>query len=210
MNITRLESGKIGGLRGVWFVDLADVVAMPDVDGLTAVGDVVLRAGAAWRKLEGQVFTPHLDGESETSAAGAAVKLSVEGFWSGDHPEAAAQFARMQGRQFLVLVREVAGGDCRLAGDKLAALRFEYKYRSGEKVATSRGTAWSFEGRTRRPALYYAGSFQVLDGALQTGAPASAIGSVVVEDMEGNVITVVAAGQRLRLDSAFELNYEIV
>jgi hypothetical protein len=205
-DVLRQEGPKMAGLQALYFVPVAAVLAMPDLDedGIALLGDVQLVPGASWSELQGTIYTPSLDVAGAITVHGPGYDHELTGLYGGDQPAAAGQFQRMQGKRFIVLYRDY-DGLVRVIGSPRGGLEFSHKQALGTTPGQRKGYTWSFKGRTATPALFYG-------GILPTGlapAPGVATGGTVLLYAGTRLLAIVPAGKRIVLKSGFKLKYEI-
>lgn len=211
-NLSRPEDRLLAGIPFLLFAEFNRVSRWPALaaDGVSLVGDIALFEGTTWTYLQARPYTSGLDAEAEVSAAGVAYPIDLAGFYDGEGPEVASQILKMQGRRFVVMLRDV-DGSVRLAGDPRAGLRFTAKYQTGTTPGQQRGWAWAFKGKLPAPLRYYAGAFDITDGVVPP--PITVViggGDTDVVDILGNVLFTIPAGKRLQLNTAFSFTHTIV
>lgn len=194
-----IDGPKLGGLEAVFFVLASALGALPDRDGLSLLGDLALLGAAEWAQLPGRIYTPQLDVDAAPGPHGPSYAHELKGFYGGDATAAAAQFAQLQGKRFVLLYRDYQGL-LRLVGEPGIGLQLSYKLATGGKPSEPKGYAWTFKGVTPAPALFYTGAFAVAGQAPQlppVGGPVS------LYDRAGNVMATALPGQKMILTSAF-------
>lgn len=209
-DVFALEGPKLAGLAALFFVPVAAVLPLPDLDedGLSLLGDVQLATGIDWSLLQGVIYTPALDLAAGTGVHGPAYEHELTGFYAGDRPAVASQFIRMQGRRFVLLAVDY-DGLVRLVGDPRGGLEFTYKQTSAAKPGERKGYTWSFKGRTAGPALFYTGTMPAPLPA-GPGQPVPGGGVVLVYTSRGRFLGTARGGQKVIITSPFRVSITIV
>jgi hypothetical protein len=184
--------------------DLAEELLV--VDG-AVVGELVLAAGAAWRKLP---YTPHTLKLEETPKLERGVttyQLRVTAQRPQPAPGVLAALEALDRRKLLLLLVE-AGGGRRLLGNREEYLRL-LTTTEGQHPGTRAGVELRFEGEATQRAPYYLGSAPLLSGGT-VAAPPTAAGYVDILDAKGNLLLRVAAGKTVKVLSSFLVKLGVV
>ncbi len=208
-NISRV-AGQTSGLFQRFYYTLA--ANLPDelpVEGVAIVGDLQLAEGTLFNFIEATQFSPEFDEPSDDDVHGHFYDNNFSGFVAGHTPELAEAMLEMKGKRVVVLYQDM-DGQLKLIGDKEHPLVFEYKFNSGAQPGQRKGYRFSFKGKSRNPAYFYSGSFDVAEEG--TIAPPAAVGGEAVRmvDTHGNLITSIPAGRTLIIRSGFKLTYQII
>ncbi len=208
-NFDQLFFDNTGGVEALWYVDVADVLSVPDPDMALIATDVVLRPGAYWYQLVATRTTLGFTQASKKDRHGDYFQPSLKGVLAKASIELAEGLEALDGRRFLLIYRD-HNGAVWLVGAPDEPLAFSDKYDAG--TATARNNYdFTFSGETTRRARPYAGTWNVSGLGLQTGLVLSgAGGAVTLRTAGGRVLAVVPAGKTVVLSSAFNLSYYII
>jgi len=150
---------NLGGVAGLWYVDVADVLLAPDPDGATIADDILLHPGATWYRLTGTLTTLAFSQPGKEDRHGAYFQPQLKGVLAQATAELAAGLEALDGRRFLLLYRD-QNGVVWLVGAPDEPLRFSDKYDAGSTTARN-NYDFTFSGETTRRARPYLGSWVV-------------------------------------------------
>ncbi|WP_266206260.1 hypothetical protein [Pontibacter kalidii] len=207
-NISRV-AGQTSGVNQRFYYTLA--ANLPDeilVEGVTIVSDLQLAEGTLFNFFEATQFSPELDEPSDDDVHGHFYNNNFSGFVAGHTPELAEAMLMLKGKRVVVLYQDM-DGQLKLIGDKEHPLVFECKYSSGNQPGQRKGYRFSFKGKSRNPAYFYSGPFNVAEEG--TIAPPVVVGGEAVRmvDTRGNLIASIPAGKTIIIRSGFKLTYQI-
>lgn len=207
-NIRRVGDDRLAGNSRLFFIEPRHVLRPIARQGVQITGNVQLLNSRQWNELESTIYSAQLDTAGEQTQHGTIYQHEVAGFFEGDSPAVAEQFAAMAGRRYTILVRDFAGR-IRLAGGDQVGLLFSYKFQSGKKPREAKGYSWTLKGKSTQPALFYNGLISVAPDADNTGGEAGNVPSVRVYDRRGRLMATVPIGSNLIITSGFRVSYEI-
>jgi hypothetical protein len=209
-NLDQFIFDNVGGIEALWYVDVADVLSVPDPDVPLISTNVVLRPGATWYQLVATRTTLGFTQASKEDRHGPYFQPQVKGVLAKATEALAAGLEALDSRRFLLLYRD-QNGTTWLVGAPDEPLSFADKYDVG--TATSRNNYdFTFSGETTRRARPYAGTWVVSGHGLESGLNmgVGAGGTVELRTAGGRLLAVVPAGKSVVLKSDFRLNYQIV
>lgn len=205
-NVARHTDNTAGIYNRFYFTEAANLPDQLATDGVSILGD--LHLPVPFNFFEATDFTPEFDQPDDDDVHGNYYSHSFTGFCAGDSPELSAAMLNMRGRRFVVLFHDL-DERMKLIGDKEFYLVFECKFSSGSKPGERKGYKFSFKGKSRNPALFYNGNFEVEESGVVTPPSLPGGAPVRLEDVNGNLITLIPAGKTLVISSGFKLNYTI-
>jgi hypothetical protein len=206
-NFDQFIFDNVGGIEALWYVDVADVLSVPDPDVPLISTNVVLRPDASWYQL---VATLGFTQGSKDDRHGPYFQPQVKGVLAKATEALAAGLEALDSRRFLLLYRD-QNGTTWLVGALDEPLTFADKYDVG--TATSRNNYdFTFSGETTRRARPYAGTWVVSGRGLESGLTmgVGAGGTVELRTAGGRLLAVVPVGKSIVLKSDFKLNYQIL
>lgn len=195
---------NIGGVEACWYVDVADVLSVPDA------GNVVLRQGATWYQLVATRGTLRFGQAGKHDRHGEIFQPQLKGTLAKATATLAAGLDALDGRRFLLIYRD-QNGEAWLVGTPDSPLAWSEKYDSGTPTERN-GYDFQFSGEGDQRARPYAGEWLVSGVGLQTGLQlgSGAGGTIQIRDARGNLMATVAAGRTVVLRSGFRVAYTII
>lgn len=208
-NLDPLIVDNTGGVEALWYVDVADVLSVPDPDAPLLTSDVLLRPGASWYQIVATRTTLGFTQTGKTDRHGPYWQPQLKGVLAKATATVAAGLEALDGRRFLLLYRD-NNGITWLVGTLDEPLAFSDKYDAGSTTARN-NYDFVFSGETARRARPYAGSWVVSGVGLESGVQLGAGGGLVqVRDAAGNLMATVAAGKTLVIRSGFRVDFTII
>jgi hypothetical protein len=208
-NLDPLILDNVGGVEALWYVDVADVLSVPDPDAPLITTDIELRPGCFWYQILATRTTLGFTQDGKNDRHGPFFQPKLKGTLAKATATVAAGLEALDARRFLLLYRD-HNGTTWLVGAPDEALTFTDKYDTG--TATARNNYdFLFSGETTRRARPYEGSWQVSGVGLRTGVQLGGAGGLVeIRDAAGNLLATVAAGHTVVIRSGFQVAFTII
>jgi hypothetical protein len=209
-NLDPLILDNVGGVEALWYVDVADVLHVPDPDEPLITTDILLRPGASWYQVLATRTTLGFTQDGKTDRHGPYFQPKLKGVLAKATATVAAGLEALDGRRFLLLYRD-HNGTTWLVGAPDEPLTFADKYDTG--TATARNNYdFTFSGETTRRARPYEGTWLVSGVGLSSGVAlgAGAGGLVEIRDVLGNLLATAAPGRTVVVRSGFQVDFTIL
>jgi hypothetical protein len=166
-NLDPLILDNVGGVEALWYVDVADVLSVPDPDAPLISTDIVLHPGASWYQLVATRTTLGFTQDGKKDRHGVYFQPKLKGVLAKATATVAAGLEALDDRRFLLLYRD-HNGTTWLVGAPDEPLTFSDKYDTGpalrgqlagerrgpahRRAAGRRGRARGNSRRGRQPA----------------------------------------------------------
>jgi hypothetical protein len=195
------------GFVAAYYLPQEDLAVEPIVANGAVLDDLVLVAGAGWRKLPYTPNTLKLEETPKTERGVTTYQLRVSANRPQPDPGVLAALEALDRRKLLLLLVE-AGGGRRLLGNTEEYLQL-VTTTEGQNPATRAGVELRLEGDATHRAPYYAGGAPLLTGGY-VSAPPTATGYVDIVDAKGNLMLRVPAGKTVKVLSSFLVKLGVV
>ncbi|WP_187261299.1 hypothetical protein [Pontibacter beigongshangensis] len=204
-NISSVAGGT-AGIRRFYFTAAENLPRLLQSDGVSVTDELT----ALFYFFEATRFTPEFNQPDDDDKHGTSYTHELSGFVAGDTPELATALLALKGRKLVLLYLDFDGYH-KLAGDREHYLVFDYRYSSGTTPGDRKGYRFSFNGKSRNPALFYTGTFEVSEeGTSNQPQPGGNGEPVQLKDTHGNLIALIPSGKTLVIRSGFKLTYQII
>lgn len=209
-NLNQPIGNNLGGLEALFFVPADQVVSIPGSSDVLVSTSVVLAGGATWYQLVAPIEQLRYLETPATDRHSNLWKVQLKGVAAKDTQGLAAGLAAMHNRRFVVLFRD-ANGNVKIVGSPAAPLKFTYGLDTGERRSNRNERAFAFSAELKVPSRFYQGAWAVSDLGLQYAQPSSGSGGLIlVKDTLGNLLTSVASGRTLVLNTDFAFTYAVL
>lgn len=198
-----------GGVQEVYLLPQAALLRDPVRSGTSIVGELPLRPGAVWYPLRAVLDTASFDESFATDRGQGLYTGKLTGAIAEDTPALGAALLSYRNVPLVVLYRD-RNDRLKLAGDATSWYTLSYSLATQATVPGRNGYQLELTGSTRRPALFYQGTYPLAGGT--TGSPAtgaSGTGTVEIYNKRGKLLGVANAGQRVTITSPFRVTLKI-
>lgn len=209
-NLNQHIGNNLGGLEALFFVPAEQVVTIPGTSDVLVSTSVVLTGGATWYQLVAPIEQLRYQEVPATDRHSHLWKVQLKGVLAKDTTGLQAGLTAMHNRRFVVLFRD-ANGNVKIVGSPASPLKFTYGLEPGERRSNRNERAFAFSAELQTPSRFYQGAWSVSDLGLQYAQPTSGSGGLIlVKDTLGNLLTSVAIGRTLVLNTDFEFTYAVL
>jgi hypothetical protein len=209
-NLDQHFADNTGGVEALWYVDVTDVLSVPDPDAALITESVVLRPNCYWYQLVATRTTLGFTQPGKNDRHGSFWQPSLKGVLAKATAELAQGLEALDDRRLLVIYRD-NNGLVWLVGQHDEPLKFTDKYDAGTTTARN-NYDFTFSGETTRRARPYQGTWEVSGHGLESGVQlgTGAGGTVELRTAGGRLLAIVPAGKSIVLKSGIKLGYAIV
>lgn len=144
-NFPKSKTYNLGGLVGFKFVHCSAVDSWPGIFNSKVSQALLLKPGFEWLTGYSTPETLNFDEPSKETQNGPYYEKIVSGFVPGDKEELLALMEQMDGRMFILIIKDTNGQD-RLIGSHGDFLTFYSTYNSGSTRQDQKGYNFKFTG----------------------------------------------------------------
>lgn len=154
-NLSHVPDDNLGGVAALYYTDQSDVLTVPEETDLVLQGDITLKPGAVWYKLEATFNTRSFKEDPKTSRHGVIFNQQLKGFKPKDSATLAHALNDLRHRRLAYLYRD-QNGIMRFVPNAEFLASFDT-----ETVGGRNGYEFNLRSESLQPALYYAGEVPI-------------------------------------------------
>jgi hypothetical protein len=200
MNLTFPVIGdNYGGVDRFWFAH------EEDIDGVDALGQIVLKPGAFWNLGKATKYSLEFSNPGTTRRGGTSFNSSLTGKVKKYRPELETVLTAMRGERFALIIKDKNGFLIQV-GRPGELLTFDTDQETGELPSDNNEYRFTFKGSTTAKPVNYTAEIPVDPGTPEQPTT----GSPVTIYLNGTLVAVIPAGGSFLITTEFTLEYQIL